>query len=127
MPACLAGTSSSSVWGGRRAGGRRIIPADPLTPPPPARPPAPPRPPRRLFTFTRASNKSLGGGDLAMLASNCVLSALAIPPYEQAVRHDADPAAATERAHKMASILGFNVVRAWAGLGWASWPRGAAQ
>jgi len=29
----------------------------------------------------------------------------------QAARHDADPAAAAERAAKMAAILGFNVVR----------------
>lgn len=32
-------------------------------------------------------------------------------PPSQAARHDADPAAAAERAAKMATILGFNVVR----------------
>lgn len=31
-------------------------------------------------------------------------------PSLQATRHDADPAAAAERATKMAAILGFNVV-----------------
>jgi len=40
-------------------------------------------PPRSLFTFTRINNKSLGGPDLAMLASNVVLSALSILPYDQ--------------------------------------------
>jgi translation initiation factor 3 subunit A len=65
----------------------------------------------RLFTFTRINNKSLGGADLAMMASNVVLSALSILPYDQAARHDADPAAAAERATKMAAILGFNVER----------------
>lgn len=37
----------------------------------------------RLFTFTRLNNKNLGGADLAMMASNVVLSALSILPYEQ--------------------------------------------
>ncbi|PSC76450.1 eukaryotic translation initiation factor 3 subunit A-like [Micractinium conductrix] len=65
----------------------------------------------RLFTFTRLNTKALGGADLSMLASNVVLSALAVLPYEQVGRVDADPSAASERATKMASILGFNIDR----------------
>ncbi|KAL4444951.1 hypothetical protein ABPG77_004001 [Micractinium sp. CCAP 211/92] len=65
----------------------------------------------RLFTFTRLNNKQLGRADLAMMASNVVLSALSILPYEQMGRPDADPTAATERAIKMAGILGFSVER----------------
>ena len=45
--------------------------------------PCPASPPRSLFTFTRINNKSLGGADLAMMASNVVLSALSILPYDQ--------------------------------------------
>ncbi|KAI3438410.1 hypothetical protein D9Q98_000841 [Chlorella vulgaris] len=62
----------------------------------------------RLFTFTRLNNKALGGADLSMLASNVVLSSLAVLPYEQQQRADADPTAAHERAQKMATILGFS-------------------
>lgn len=87
--------------------------------------PPPPRPrPASLFTFTRLNNKALGGGDLSQLAANVVLSALAILPYEQAARAggDADPAAAAERAVKMAQVLGFSVVRLrgapHCGIGW---------
>ncbi|KAL4448023.1 hypothetical protein ABPG75_005242 [Micractinium tetrahymenae] len=65
----------------------------------------------RLFTFTRLNNKQLGGADLAMMASNVVLSALSILPYEQMGRPDGDPTAAAERAIKMAGILGFSVER----------------
>jgi len=43
---------------------------------------------RRLFTFTRLNNKSLGGADLAMMASNVVLSALSVLPYEQVGGHN---------------------------------------
>lgn len=52
-------------------------------PPPPLIPLLLTTPCRRLFTFTRLNNKSLGGADLAMMASNVVLSALSILPYEQ--------------------------------------------
>jgi hypothetical protein len=62
-------------------------------------------------------NRSLGGADLAMMAANVVLSALAIPPYEQLARPDADPAAAAERASRMATILGFSAVRRGPGTG----------
>ena len=79
--------------------------------PPFTRPAHPFSPPRRLFTFTRLNNKALGGADLSMMASSVVLSALSILPYEQAGRPDADPTAATERAVKMATILGFSAVR----------------
>ena len=74
----------------------------------------PPRAPtsRRLFTFSRLNNKQLSQTDLAMMASNVVLSALSILPYQQLDRHDAESNAEQERAVKMASILGFNVVRA---------------
>jgi hypothetical protein len=67
-----------------------------------------PLPHCRLFTFTRLNNKALGGADLSMLASNVVLSSLAVLPYEQQQRADADPTAAHERAQKMATILGFS-------------------
>lgn len=45
--------------------------------------PCPASRPRSLFAFTRINNKSLGGADLAMMASNVVLSALSILPYDQ--------------------------------------------
>jgi hypothetical protein len=79
---------------------------------------------RRLFAFTRLNNKSLGGADLSMMASNVVLSALSILPYEQAGRTDADPAAAHERAQKMAAILGFSATVGVRG-GGAEWAGGA--
>jgi len=67
----------------------------------------------RLFTFSRSYNKSLTSGDIAAMASNVVLSALSVPPYDTSAASRGDDARANEheRAVKMAGILGFNVDR----------------
>jgi len=82
----------------------------------------------RLFAFSKMHNKSLTQADISAMASNVVLSALSILPYEQAgdrfVQSTAgvsgginagDGGSASslvqERATKMAHILGFSVDR----------------
>lgn len=81
----------------------------------------------RLFAFSKLHNKSLTQADISAMASNVVLSALSILPYEQAgdrfVQSTAlisgginggDGGASSlvqERATKMAHILGFSVDR----------------
>ena len=80
----------------------------------------------RLFTFSRTLNKSLTPADVTVMASNVVLSALSVLPYDPAATASAGSASSTaisgsepspmtsssvetDRATKMASILGFNV------------------
>lgn len=77
----------------------------------------------RLFTFSRTLNKSLTPADVTIMASNVVLSALSVLPYDPAstastgstsvgTGNTLDRAGAsmeTDRATKMASVLGFNV------------------
>eukprot|EP00887_Chlorella_sp_A99_P004683 scaffold4.g4683.t1 len=83
----------------------------------------------RLFTFVRVNNKGLGAPELSALASNVVLSALSILPYEQARadgwrgwgvcvwvwvwvdRHEAEAGVEQERAAKMAAVLSFKADR----------------
>lgn len=191
LPAFLACSSQADTGMPQAARGEHASSAVAASPGPQACGTSAPTPdphprPRSLFTFTRLNNKQLGGADLAMMASNVVLSALSILPYEQASavgcpcpspcpwhpcifsaafcmprmhaqqgdktccweccprlntaqcaattalcpahparaidsrclalpavqmgRPDADPTAATERAIKMAGILGFSVV-----------------
>ena len=78
----------------------------------------------RLFTFTRLHNKGLPAADVAGMASNVVLSALAILPYDQVDRRDAEGGLEAERAAKMASILGFTAVRV--SVGWGGGSAGGA-
>jgi translation initiation factor 3 subunit A len=68
----------------------------------------------RLFIFSRSFNKALTPGDVAAMASNVVLSALAVPPYDPAAgeaRTEEGRALEAERAVKMAGVLGFSVGR----------------
>lgn len=68
----------------------------------------------RLFTFSRSYNKSLTPGDVAGMASNVVLSALSVPPYEgspSGPRSDEARMLEQDKAVKMAGILGFSVDR----------------
>jgi translation initiation factor 3 subunit A len=68
----------------------------------------------RLFTFSRSFNKSLTSNDVVAMASNVVLSALSVLPYDSgntAARGDDVRPHGKENAAKMANILGFNVDR----------------
>ena len=69
----------------------------------------------RLFIFSRSYNKSLSQSDVSAMASNVVLSALSVPPYDTAAtagaRGEEARANEQERAAKMAAILGYNVDR----------------
>eukprot|EP00889_Picochlorum_renovo_P003701 jgi/Picre1/30731/NNA_006092.t1 len=68
----------------------------------------------RLFTFSRSFNKSLTSNDVVAMASNVVLSALSVLPYDSgntAARGDDVRPYEKENAVKMAGILGFNVDR----------------
>ncbi len=68
----------------------------------------------RLFTFSRSYNKSLSQDDLVTMASNVVLSALSVLPYDRgntAARGSDVRPHEKENAARMASILGFNVDR----------------
>ena len=64
----------------------------------------------RLTSLARAYNKNLTPEDGRHLASACVLSALAVPPYEPHARAGvahAEVEADKERTSRMASLLGF--------------------
>ena len=65
----------------------------------------------RLFLFSKTYNKGLSQGDVAAMASNVVLSALSVPPYDSAAAAGARGEEARlneqERAVKMAAILGY--------------------
>lgn len=68
----------------------------------------------RLFTFSRSFNKSLTENDVVAMASNVVLSALCVQPYDSgstAARGQGVRPLEKENAAKMATILGFNVDR----------------
>lgn len=68
----------------------------------------------RLFTFSRSFNKSLSQDDLVVMASNVVLSALSVLPYDRgntAARGNDVRPHEKENAARMASILGFNIDR----------------
>lgn len=69
----------------------------------------------RLFIFSKSYNKGLSKGDVAAMASNVVLSALSVPPYDSAAAAGARGEEARvneqERANKMAAILGYSVDR----------------
>ena len=68
----------------------------------------------RLFTFSRSYNKSLSQDDLVTMASNVVLSALSVLPYDRgntAARGNDVRPHEKENAARMASILGFNIDR----------------
>ena len=68
----------------------------------------------RLFTFSRSFNKGLTQDDLVAMASNVVLSALSVLPYDRgntaAGGYDIRPHE-KENSARMAAILGFNVDR----------------
>ena len=68
----------------------------------------------RLFTFSRSFNKGLTQDDLVAMASNVVLSALSVLPYDRgntaARGYDIRPHE-KENSARMAAILGFNVDR----------------
>ena len=72
--------------------------------------------PRRykLFNLAKTYNKNLTPGDVSGLASSVLLAGLAVPPYDAATGAATDAAAELERERtlRMASILGFSVVRA---------------
>jgi translation initiation factor 3 subunit A len=65
----------------------------------------------RLFTFSRSFNKGLTQDDLVAMASNVVLSALSVLPYDRgntaARGYDIRPHE-KENSARMAAILGFN-------------------
>ena len=68
----------------------------------------------RLFTFSRSFNKGLTQDDLVAMASNVVLSALSVLPYDRgntaARGYDVRPHE-KENSVRMAAVLGFNVDR----------------
>jgi len=68
----------------------------------------------RLFTFSRSFNKSLTPKDIEAMASNVVLSALSVLPYDggsTAARGDDSRPHEKETSARMAGILGFNIER----------------
>ena len=67
----------------------------------------------KLFNLAKTYNKNLTPGDVSGLASSVLLAGLAVPPYDAATGAATDAAAELERERtlRMASILGFNVVR----------------
>lgn len=67
----------------------------------------------KLFNLAKTYNKNLTQSDVQGMASSVLLAGLAIPPYDAASSAQGDAAAELEheRSMRMASILGFNVVR----------------
>lgn len=67
----------------------------------------------KLYNLARLYNKNLTPSDVQMLASNVVLAALAILPYGPAdlAQSEAEAEQEKERGMRMASLLGFSVVR----------------
>ena len=67
----------------------------------------------KLFNLAKTYNKNLTPGDVSGLASSVLLAGLAVPPYDAATGAATDAAAELERERtlRMASILGFSVVR----------------
>lgn len=69
----------------------------------------------RLFMFSKSYNKNLSQNDVAAMASNVVLAALSVPPYDAETAAGARGEEARineqERGNKMAAILGYNVDR----------------
>ena len=67
----------------------------------------------KLFNLAKTYNKNLTPADVSGLASSVLLAGLAVPPYDAATGAATDAAAELERERtlRMASILGFNVVR----------------
>jgi translation initiation factor 3 subunit A len=64
----------------------------------------------RLFTFSRSYNKSLSPEDVTSMATNVVLSALGVLPYDSSVQSSSSSTLVEhERASKMAGILGFSI------------------
>lgn len=70
----------------------------------------------RLFTFSRSYNKSLSPEDVTSMATNVVLSALGVLPYDSSVQSSSSSSSSSqstlvehERAAKMAGILGFSI------------------
>ena len=66
-----------------------------------------------MYNLARLYNKNLTPSDVQMLASNVVLAALAILPYGPAdlAQSEAEAEQEKERGMRMASLLGFSVVR----------------
>ena len=67
----------------------------------------------KLFNLAKTYNKNLTPADVSGLASSVLLAGLAVPPYDAATGAATDAAAELERERtlRMASILGFSVVR----------------
>ena len=67
----------------------------------------------KLFNLAKTYNKNLTQSDVQGMASSVLLAGLAIPPYDAASSAQGDAAAELEheRSMRMASILGFSVVR----------------
>lgn len=67
----------------------------------------------KLFNLAKTYNKNLTQSDVQGMASSVLLAGLAIPPYDAASSAQGDAAAELEheRSMRMASILGFTVVR----------------
>lgn len=67
----------------------------------------------KLFNLAKTYNKNLSQKDVQQLSCNVLLAALSILPYEapETARTEAELELEKERSLRMATILGFNLVR----------------
>ena len=64
----------------------------------------------KLYTITKTYNKNIAPADLALMATNCILSMLCVMPYDKpSISGIYDEELMREKASRVSSILGFTL------------------